>query len=43
MMKTVMKKLITIKSVSILVLVLLIALGTVLAGDATITPLSAIR
>jgi uncharacterized protein (TIGR02246 family) len=42
-METVMKKLITIKSISVLTLVLLVVLGTVLAGDdAAITPLSSL-
>ena len=41
-MKTIMKKLITIKSIPVLALVLLVVLGSVLAGDAAITPLSAL-
>ena len=41
-MKTVMNKLITIKSIPVLALVLLVVLGSVLAGDAAITPLSAL-
>jgi len=42
-MKTIMKKLITIKSILVLALALLIVLGSVLAGDATIKPLPALR
>jgi uncharacterized protein (TIGR02246 family) len=41
-MKTIMNKLTTIKSISLLALVLLVALGPVLAGDTATTPLSAI-
>jgi uncharacterized protein (TIGR02246 family) len=41
-MKTITKKLITIKSIPVLALVLLSVLGSVLAGDAAITPLSAL-
>jgi uncharacterized protein (TIGR02246 family) len=39
-MKTITKKLITIKSISVLTLVLLVVLGSVLAGEGAITPLS---
>ena len=41
-MKTLMNKLITIKSMPVLTLILLVVLGSVLAGDAAITPLSAL-
>ena len=42
-MKSVMKNLITIKGMSVLTLVLLVVLGSVLAGAAAITPLSALE
>ena len=42
-MKTIMNKLTTIKSISLLALVLLVVLGSVLAGDKVITPLSALN
>jgi len=42
-MRTIMKKLITIRSMPVLTLVLLVVLGSVLAGAAEITPLSALE
>jgi len=41
-METITKKLITVKRMPVLVLVLLVVLGSVLAGDAATTPLSAL-